>query len=133
MTSIPAFEAATPTSAPAPCSASRSRAAYGAPDAPVIPRNTLTQATTADPRKRGRRLLLALGLGQEVADLGELRVGQALTEDGHDRVAVLAGIRDVVGEELGALAALADRGQIRCAVVHGAVAVVAVTGEAAGA
>src|SRR3954471_1195815 len=118
MTSIPAFEAATPTSAPAPCSASRSRAAYGAPDAPVIPRNTLTQATTADPRKRGRRLLLALGLGQEVADLGELRVGQALTEHRHDRVAELARISDVLGEERRDLAALSDRSEIGRAVVH---------------
>src|SRR4051794_896109 len=37
---MPALEAQTPTSQSAAPSASRSRAAYGAPEAPVIPRKT---------------------------------------------------------------------------------------------
>ena len=37
---MPAFEADTPTVASAAASRSSSRAAYGAPEAPVIPRKT---------------------------------------------------------------------------------------------
>src|SRR3954470_6459880 len=95
-TSIPAPEAATPTSAPAPCSASRSRAAYGAPDAPVIPTNTLIAPNYSRSAETRAELLRALGLGQEVADVGELRFGQALTEDGHDRVPELPRVADVL-------------------------------------
>ena len=39
-TSIPADDAQTPTSAPAETSPSRMPFAYGAPDAPVMPRKT---------------------------------------------------------------------------------------------
>src|SRR5438093_180716 len=53
---MPAREAQSPTSQPAWASASSRRAAYGAPDAPVIPRKTRTLLPALRCLEKGRQL-----------------------------------------------------------------------------
>src|SRR5205085_9318913 len=62
----PEFETVTPTSQPAATSASRRRAAYGAPDAPVMPRKIRKGAAPLG--------LRALGVGEELGELVELLI-----------------------------------------------------------
>src|SRR5262249_21179982 len=92
-----------PSSAAAPLGASTSRAAYGAPEAPVMPRKTRTA------------LLRALGGVEEGRDRRQLRDAEILalrvlgrdaregTELRHDVVAELRRVRDVRLETLDAL------------------------------
>src|SRR5215210_3236630 len=84
---MPALDAQRPSSTSAPASASMSRAAYGAPEAPVIPR-----------KMRTSDLFRALGGEEELRQLPELLVREA--ELGHHRVAELRRVLDVVLEEL---------------------------------
>src|SRR5205085_2557163 len=119
-TSIPAREAQTPTSHPAPANASRSRAAYGAPDAPVMPRKTRTPALLGPLRDR-----------EEDADVVDVLLAPEVAEDRHDVVPELARVGDVAREERRPLADLPDRGQVGRAEVRGARAEVRVAGRAA--
>src|SRR5438309_1287897 len=96
------------------------RAAYGAPDAPVMPRKTRT-----------RRLLGALRHGQEDADVVDVLRATEVPELRHDVVAELARVGDVAREELRPLSDLADRRQVRRAEVRGAGAEVGVARGAA--
>src|SRR5439155_171086 len=125
-TSTPALEAQTPTSQSAASSASSSRAAYGAPDAPVIPRKTCI------PRDCDDFLLLALrGLEEgrqlpepPVPERGEFRHRRAR----HDARRAL----QVVDLERDAEVSGADRRQVRRAEVRRAGAEVGVARRAAG-
>src|SRR5438552_13218695 len=98
---MPAREAQTPTSQSAAVSASRSRAAYGAPDAPVIPRKTCT-----------RRLLRTLRGGQEDPDVADVLRAPEVAELRHDLVPELARVRDVAREELRVGIRLADGAEV---------------------
>src|SRR5262245_61721791 len=119
---MPADDAHTPISHPAAPSASSSRAAYGAPDAPVIPRKTCTSRLPAG----------ALRRREELGELLEVLVAEAL-EHGHHLVPELARVRDVALEVGGILALLrADLGQVGRAEVRGTLAGVGVTARAAG-
>src|SRR5262245_44867534 len=105
---MPAAEAQTPTSQPAPASADRSRAAYGAPEPPVMPRKTRTPPLAGG-------LPAALRGGQERRDLLQLLVVEAAAvlraEDRHHVVAELTRVGDVLREERGVVG-LADLGQV---------------------
>src|SRR4051812_24575993 len=118
---MPALDAEIPSSTSARARTSTSRAAYGAPEAPVIPRKTRTA-----------RLFRALGGGQELAELAQLLIAQR-TELRHHVVAELRGVLDVVRETLGAAAGRADGREVRRAEVRRAGAQVGVTRSAAGA
>src|SRR5947207_15717118 len=85
-----------PSSTSACASTSTSRAAYGAPEAPVMPRKT-----------RMALLFRALGLAQEDAELMQLRLPER-GELRHHVVPRLRRVGHVSREEVGALAALAD-------------------------
>src|SRR3990170_1803139 len=67
---IPAEDAVSPTSQPASARARSSRAAYGAPDAPVTPRKTRMVLAVVD----------ALGGVEEGRDGGQLLVVEAAAE-----------------------------------------------------
>src|SRR6266496_404915 len=84
---MPALDAQIPSSTSAPASASTSRAAYGAPEAPVIPRKIRTAG-----------LFWALGGEEERRQLRELLVVE--TELRHHVVAELRRVADVLHEEL---------------------------------
>src|SRR5215210_8869115 len=123
-TSMPALDADTPTSQPAAPSASRRRAAYGAPDAPVIPRKTCTSRLPGS--------ALALGGLEEVGQLLEILVAEA-REHRHHVVAELARVRDVALQVGGVLALLrADVGQVRSARIRRPLARVRVAAGAPG-
>src|SRR4029077_7020927 len=94
----------TPTSQSASVSASRRRAAYGAPDAPVTPRKTRTCGSVSVPL---RSLLPAARGVQERGDRLDLRRGELIAESRHHGVAELARVGDVIGEPLNAAAARA--------------------------
>src|SRR5207244_1813509 len=85
----------------AAASTSSNRAAYGAPDAPVMPRNTLN-GVPCRRRRRGaappRPLLRALRRDEELAELSKLVVAER-GELRHHVVALLARIGDVRGVE----------------------------------
>src|SRR5215217_7353785 len=99
---MPAREAQTPISQPAAASASRSRPAYGAPDAPVIPRNTRTAA-----------LLRTLGGLEEDGELVQVVLPER-GERGHRRAGIdAARALEVVDLELDALVLRALLGQVR--------------------
>src|SRR5262245_44861924 len=85
------------------------------------------------PRKtRTARLVGALGLAQEDAELMQLDVSER-GELGHHVVPGFRRVRDVRGEELRPLTALSDRGEVRGAEVRAARAEIRVTRGAAGA
>src|SRR5213075_2402844 len=105
---MPAPDAQMPNSTSACASTSTSRAAYGAPEAPVMPRKT-----------RMARLLRAFGFAQEDAELMQLRLSER-GELRHHVVAGLGRVGDVGREEVGPLPALADRRQVRRAEVRAA-------------
>src|ERR687887_195242 len=96
-----------PSSTSARASVSTSRAAYGAPEAPVIPRKT-----------RMRRLLRAFGGEEERGELVELLVREA--ELRHDRVTELRRVLDVVVQLLLRLAPRRFVAQVRRTLVRGA-------------
>src|SRR5262245_37299485 len=98
---MPAPEAQMPSSTSACASTSTSRAAYGAPEAPVMPRKT-----------RIALLVRALGLAQEDSELVQLRLPERC-ELRHHVVAGLGRVRDVGREEIRPLPALADRREVR--------------------
>src|SRR5438552_221975 len=79
---MPALDAQMPSSTSAPANASTSRAAYGAPEAPVMPTKTRTAG-----------LFWALGREEELGELGELLIREA--ELRHHVVAELRRIADV--------------------------------------
>src|SRR6266540_673452 len=79
-TSMPAPEAQIPSSTSAPARTSTRRAAYGAPEAPVMPRKTRTA-----------RLFRAFGGVEELAQLSQL----VLPERGEFRHHVVAVLRRV--------------------------------------
>src|ERR671934_2392893 len=111
---MPALDAVTPISQPAPASASSSRAAYGAPDAPVIPRKTCT------------RLLLPLRRLEEDGELAEVRLAERC-ELRHRRARIDARrALEVVDLELDAQMLRTDVRQVGCAEVRRPVAVVRV-------
>src|SRR5207237_832997 len=120
-TSMPAPEAQMPSSTSARTRTSTRRAAYGAPEAPVMPRKTRTA-----------RLLRALGGTEELAELAQLRLAER-RELRHHVVAELRRVRDVGREELRALSGLADRAQVGRTEVRAPGAEVRVTRRAAGA
>ena len=105
---MPALDAHTPTSQSAWTSACSSRTAYGAPEAPVMPRKIRTGPDGP--------LLGALGSVEEDGDLVDLRLRELVAESRHDLVAELARVGHVLLEEADALAA--DRRQVRRAVVR---------------
>src|SRR5919201_3594795 len=107
-TSTPALDAQMPSSTSAPLSASTRRAAYGAPDAPVIPRKT-----------RMGRLLRALGRVEEHGDLMKRLVAQR-REFRHHGVPELRRIRNVRLQTLNALPFRAFRIERRSAEVAAA-------------
>src|SRR5215210_5056070 len=117
---MPALDAQRPSSTSAPASASMSRAAYGAPEAPVIPRKMRTSG-----------LFRALGGQEELRQLPELLIREA--ELGHHRVAELGRVLDVVLEELLRAALGSLVAQVGRALVRAPGAEVGVTGRAAGA
>src|SRR5919198_5435397 len=96
-----------PSSTSARASASTSRAAYGAPEAPVIPRKT-----------RMPRLLRAFGGEQEAGQLVELLVREP--ELGHDCVTELRRVLDVVVQLLLRLPASRFVAQVGGALVRAA-------------
>src|SRR4029077_6304393 len=114
----------TPTSQSASVSASRRRAAYGAPDAPVTPRKTRTCGSVSVPL---RSLLPAARGVQERGDRLDLRRGELIAESRHHGVAELARVGDVIGEPLNAAAARALVTEIGRAEVRRAGAQVRVT------
>src|SRR5262245_60934019 len=81
-----------PTSAPEAESACRSRAAYGAPDAPVIPRKTFT-----GPAGSLSAAALALRLGEEGAEKPEVLLAE-VRERRHDGVPEVGRVGNVGGE-----------------------------------
>src|SRR4051812_50048446 len=89
-----------PSSTSACASTSTRRAAYGAPEAPVMPRKT-----------RKACLLGALRRVQKLPELMELLVAEG-RELRHHVVACFGRVRDVGGKALHAAAALAGRRQI---------------------
>src|SRR6266540_5135968 len=99
-TSMPAPDAQIPSSTPAPASTSTRRAAYGAPEAPVMPRKTRTVG-----------LFRALGRVEEFAQLSQLVLSER-AELRHHVVAELRRVGDVVGEALNALSVLSDRREV---------------------
>src|SRR6478672_1504960 len=119
---MPAVDAQIPNSTSACASTSTSRAEYGAPEAPVMPRKTRTS----------RRLLGALGFAQEDAELMQLHVSER-RELRHHVVAGLRRVGDVRREKLRSLAALADRREVGRAEVRATGAEIRVAGGAAGA
>src|SRR5579885_426941 len=137
----------TPISQSAAASAWSSRRAYGAPDAPVMPRKTRTAAWNTTPRdadadrgncfaaspaKQLRSLFAALGGLEEGGELLQVILAQA-GEARHRAAAVHAGraleVRDLEGD---ALVLRALRGEVRRAEVVAAGPVVGVAVEAAG-
>src|SRR5437868_5165453 len=131
-TSIPADEAEMPSSTSAPLSASTSRAAYGAPEAPVMPRKTRTALLRALGRVEEDRErlqlrdaeVLPLGvLGRDVGESGELR---------HHVVAELGRVRDVRRQPLDPLPLRAFRTQVGRAEVTAARAEICVARSTAG-
>src|SRR6266545_5260484 len=108
----------TPISQPASASARSRRAAYGAPDAPVMPR-----------KMRIASLAAVLRFREELPQLVEIVLAEVL-ELRHHVVPELRGIRDIALEEVLVLR-LPDRGEIRCADVRGARAEVRVALQAA--
>src|SRR5581483_5186221 len=100
----PAADAESPTSQPSATRASRSLAAYGAPDAPVIPRKTCTVAVPPS------GLPLALGGLEEDRELVEVGLAERL-ELRHRRARVHARRAfEVVDLELDAEVARPDIG-----------------------
>src|SRR6185437_8055682 len=98
---MPALDAQTPTSQSAWTSACSRRTAYGAPEAPVMPRKIRTGPSET--------LLGALGSVEEGGDLVNLRLRELLAEARHDRVAELARVGHILLEEVDALTPRADR------------------------
>src|SRR6478672_5535192 len=120
-TSIPAREAQRPISQPAPASASSSRAAYGAPEAPVMPRKTRMAPT----------LLGTLGGLEEDGELVQVVVAE-IGERRHRRARVDATrALEVVDLELDALVLRALGGEIGRAEVRAARAEIGVAVRAA--
>src|SRR5262249_31109494 len=119
---MPAPEAQTPTSQSAARSACSKRTAYGAPEAPVMPRKTRTRTTCLLPALRGR---------EEDADVADVLRAAEVAELRHDRVAELARVADVPREELSALSARSDRAQVGGALVRRPRAEIRVAGRAA--
>src|SRR2546423_14540513 len=117
---MPAPDAQTRSATSAYGRTSTSRAAYGAPEAPVMPRKTRTG-----------RLFRALRLAQEDTQLVQLRLPER-RELRHHVVARLGRVGDVVREEVGPLPALADRREVGGAEVRAARAEIGVTGGAPG-
>src|SRR2546421_5087711 len=117
-TSMPAPDTQIPSSTSAPASTSTSRAAYGAPEAPVIARKTRTAG-----------LFRALGGRQERRELVELRIVE--TELRHDVVAELRWVTDVVVQLLRRLPARSLVAQVRRALVRATGAEVGVARGAA--
>src|SRR5439155_24370334 len=125
-TSIPAVDAQTPTSASAAVSASSSRAAYGAPEAPVMPRKTRTESPGAyRPSPRGPWILLRplprLEEDGEVVQIVLAEVGEGLHRRARGHAARAL---DVVDRELDALLLRAFRREIGRPEVRAAGAVV---------
>src|SRR5215208_250120 len=121
---MPALDAQTPTSHPAAPSASRRRAAYGAPEAPVIPRKTCTSRLPGS--------ALALGGLEEVGQLLQVLFAEP-REHRHHVVAELARVRDVALEVRRVLPLLgADVRQVWCARVGGSLAGIRVAAGASG-
>src|SRR4249919_2758348 len=118
---MPALDAQMPSSTSAAVSARTRRAAYGAPEAPVMPRKTRTAG-----------LFRAFGFAQEHAELLQLLLSER-GELRHHVVAELRRVCNVFGEEVRPLTALCDRRQVGCAEVGAAGAEVGVAGSAAGA
>src|SRR5436190_22627737 len=87
---MPAPDTQMPSSTSACANTSTSRAAYGAPEAPVMPRKT-----------RKAPLLRPLRRVQKLPELMELRVAEG-RELRHDGVAKLGRVFDVVGESVDA-------------------------------
>src|SRR5919198_409829 len=126
--SFNALDAETPISQPAPASASSSRAAYGAPDAPVMPRKTCTVARPTTPW-----LLLSLRSLEEDRELAQVGVAERV-ELRHRRAGVDARrTLEVADLEVDAEILRADVRQVGRAELLSAVTVVGVTGRAAGA
>src|SRR3954454_5621904 len=123
-TSTPAREAQIPISQSAAASASTSRAAYGAPEAPVIPRNTCI------PRDcRWSLLVRALGGFEEQRELAQA-VGTERGERRHRRALIDARrALQVVDLELDTQVSRADVGQVRRTEVLPSRAVVRVAGR----
>src|SRR3954469_3191330 len=125
-TSIAAPETETPTSASAAASACSRRRAYGAPEAPVMPRNTRICAKTT-------RALLggALGRLEECRELREAVVAE-VRERRHRRAGVLARrALEVLDLEVDPLVLRAFRSEIGRAEVRAAVAEVGVAVQTA--
>src|SRR3954465_2723572 len=119
-TSSPAREAQRPISQPAAASDSSNRAAYGAPEAPVIPRKTRTTA-----------LLRTLGRLEEDRELVQVLVAER-REGRHRRPGIdAARALEVVDLELDALVLRSLLGEVWRAEVRGAGAEVAVARHAA--
>src|SRR2546423_1802355 len=119
-TSMPALDAQIPSSTSAPASASTSRAAYGAPEAPVMPRKTRTAG-----------LFWTLGREEKRRQLGQLLIGEP--ELRHDVVAELRGVADVRHELLLRLPSRGFRAQIGRTLVRAAGAEIGMAGGATGA
>src|SRR4051794_771928 len=118
---MPALDAQIPSSTSAAVSARTRRAAYGAPEAPVMPRKTRTAG-----------LFRAFGGAQEHAELMQLLLSER-AELRHHVVAELRRVRNVLGEEVRSLTVLSDRRQVRCAEIGAAGAEVGVARSAPGA
>src|SRR5712691_460123 len=123
ITSIPAPDAHTPTSQSAATSARNRRTAYGAPEAPVIPRKTRTQRLPSFVALRGL---------EEGRELSELLVAEP-GETRHRRARGLARRAfEVADLEVDSEVLRADVGQIRSAELRAAGVLVRVTVQARG-
>src|SRR3954454_11402378 len=81
---MPAPEAQTPTSQPAATRACNSRTAYGAPEAPVIPRKTRTRRAYLTPFDASRNVASCLSCWSEKP--AKLGIGEpGVLHDGHFR------------------------------------------------
>src|SRR5438094_6934108 len=109
-----------PSSTSAPARASTSRAAYGAPEAPVMPRKTRTAG-----------LFWTLGREEKRGQLGQLLIGEP--ELRHDVVAELRGVADVRHELLLRLPSRGFRAQIGRPLVRAAGTEIGMAGGATGA
>src|SRR5919109_3707299 len=120
-TSRPALDAQIPSSTSASASTSTSRAAYGAPEAPVIPRKTRTRGP----------LSRTLGCKQEVRQLPELLVAER-AELRHHGIAELRRVADVRHQVLPGAAFGSHVAEIGRAQVGGTRAQIRVARRAAG-